>query len=67
MNWSNMNKALIQHFLYLIPQEHRNIYTSTLIGNPTGAFQECFEYFYKEYGIKDGSELEDICDRTKTP
>ena len=67
LNWSNTNKALIQRFLSLIPQEHGDLYSLTLIGNPNGTFQECFKYFYKEYGIKDESEIEDSCDGIKKP
>ena len=67
MNWSNINKALIQYVPSLISQEHYNLYTSTLSGNPNATFQKCSEYFYEKYGINDESELEDSCDGIKKP
>ena len=67
INWSNMNKALIKRFSSLITHKHRDLYTLTHINNPNGTFQECFEYFYKECGIRDELELEDSWNQIMKP
>ena len=53
-----MIKALIERFLFLLPQEHRNLYQNTLIGNHNGRFGDILNYDYREYGICDKMELE---------
>ena len=54
----NMNKALLKCFLSFLPQEHHDLYQNALIGNPNGRFGDTFNYFYREYGIRDEMELE---------
>ena len=41
----NMNKALIEHFMSLLRQEHRDLNQNTLIGNLNSRFGDTFNYF----------------------
>ena len=48
-NWAedlNMNKALTERFLALIPQEHRTTYNVSLIRDPNRRFGVTFQHFY---------------------
>ena len=68
--WSedvNMNKALIERFVFLLPREHRDLYQNTLIGNPNGRFGDTLNSFYREYGIRDKMELDQSRERMKAP
>ena len=67
MNWSRMNKALIQRFLSLILEEHYNFYTSTLMNNPYGTFNECFNYYHREYGTRNELEFEESHNGMRKP
>ena len=58
-----MNNVLIQLFLSLIPQEYYDLYTFILINNSNRTFHKYFEYFYREYVIRDKLEPEDSLDR----
>ena len=55
---TNINKALTERFLSLLPQEHRDLYTNTLIQKPNNRFGDTFNYFYMEYRICNKMDLE---------
>ena len=42
---TNMNKALVEQCVSLPPQEHHEIYQTTLVGNQNGRCGYTFNYF----------------------
>ena len=61
----NMNKALTERFLDLVPAAQRQGYKDILIGDPNRRFEDTFAYFYDNYGQEDEIEIENNKDKMK--
>ena len=61
----NMNKALTERFLELMPAAQRQGYKDILIGDPNRRFEDTFAYFYDNYGQEDEIEIENNKDKMK--
>ena len=46
----NMNKALTERFLTLLPNEHSRGYSDILTRDPNRRFETTFVHFYSEFG-----------------
>ena len=64
---TDTNTVLIKRFLFLLPQEHRNLYKNTLIQNSNGRFGNTFNYLYRKYDIRNYIELEQSQKLMKAP
>ena len=54
----NMNKALTERFLEIMPVAQRQGYKDILVGDPNRRFETTFAYFYDNYGQEDEIEIE---------
>ena len=63
----NMNKALTERFLTLIPNEHSLGYSEILTRDPNRKFVTTSVYFYSEFGQEDKVEIEENKDEMKAP
>ena len=61
----NMNKALTERFLQLVPAAQRQGYKDILVGDPNRRFETTFAYFYDNYGQEDEIEIENNKDKMK--
>ena len=61
----NMNKALTERFITLLPCHHQLGYQAILACNPNRPFKETFDYFFAEFGMQDEVEIEDNKDEMK--
>ena len=61
----NMNKALTERFLELVPVAQRQGYKDILVGCPNRRFETTFAYFYDNYGREDEIEIENNKDKMK--
>ena len=52
----NMNKALTERFLQLMPPAQRQEYKDILVGDPNRRFETTFAYFYDNPEQTDASE-----------
>ena len=63
----NMNKALTERFLALIPNEYSMEYAEVLTRDPNRKFVATFVHFYSEFGQEDEVEIEANKDEMKAP
>ena len=61
----NMNKALTECFLELMPAAQRQGYKDILVGDPNRRFETTFAYFYDNYVQEDEIEIENNKDKMK--
>ena len=61
----NMNKALTERFLELMPIAQRHGYKDILIGDPNQRFETTFAYFYDDCGQEDEIEIQNNKDKMK--
>ena len=59
-NYANINKAFVESFLSILAQEHRDLYNNTLTQNYNVIFSDISTFLYREYGIRDETELEKL-------
>ena len=55
--YQNMNKALTERFMSLLPTEYQLGYNKILIRDPNRIFEDTLNYFYNEYGQEDEVEI----------
>ena len=51
--YQNLNKALIEHFMSIIPTKYQLGYTQILTREPNRIFETTFNYFYNKCGQED--------------
>ena len=63
----NMNKALTNKFMCLLPIKYQQGYNEILTRDPNCIFGEMLNYFYTEYGQEDEVEIEENKEQMKKP
>ena len=62
-----MNKALTELFLSIFANEHRRGYNSTIVSDPNRTFGNTFAHFYKQFEIRDKTEIKQNRDDMRKP
>ena len=63
----NMNTALIDKFLELLPTAAKIAYEAIRITNPNAVFRECFDWFVNKYGKSEASDRKNNIDNMTLP